>query len=91
MSDMAEQDGDAKTFSVRHEKSDGLLNIDKEHVWCNVGDKTVYDIQINSIRFCAVGRKGVVVINRESEGVMTTLSIYSKHASAVRDVLLGLV
>ena len=82
-------DNDAKTFSVKYEKkSSGLLNIDKERMWCVVGDKTVYDIPRDSIRFCTIGRKGVVVVNRESDGLMKTLSIVSKHAGAIRDALL---
>ena len=86
--DNQEDNNDAKTFSVKHEKSDGLLNIDSEHVWCVVGDDTVYDIPRSSIRFCAITRKGVLVINRENGNVMNTLSISSKHTGAIRDVLL---
>lgn len=84
---MSAKEEDAKTFSVKHEKSDGLLNIDDERVWCVVGDKTVFDIPRASIRFCALGSKNTVVVNRENDGVMKTLPIRSKHASAILDAL----
>ena len=84
------EDDNVKTFSVKHGKSDGLLNIDDEHLWCMIGDKTVYDISRVSIRFCTLGRKGMLIINRESDDGITikTLSIRSKYAGAIRDALL---
>ena len=88
MSEINETDENVKTFAVKHNKSDGLLNIDDNHIWCVVGEDVVYDIQRSSVRFCALGRKGVLVINRENDGVMNTLSISSKHTSAIRDLLL---
>ena len=81
-------DADFKTFSIKHGKSDGVINIDDEHAWGMVGEKTVFDVKRDDIRFCTRTNKGTVVINRESEEVMKTMSIRSKHAGAILDALL---
>ena len=84
------EDDNVKTFSVKHGKSDGLLSVDDEHIWCIVGDETIYDIARTSIRFCTLGRKETLIINRESNDgtIVKTLSIRSKYAGAIRDLLL---
>ena len=81
-------DENLKTFTFKHEKSDGVLNVDGEHVWGMVGEKTVFDIKRDDIRFCTRANKGTLVINREHDGVMKTMSIRSKHAGAILDALL---
>ncbi len=76
-----------KTFTVKHEKSDGILNIDDTRVWCVVGSETVFAIQRKYMRFYAMVDKNTIVINREDGGVMKTMSIHSKHAGAILGAL----